>query len=91
MGLKAIIYFEIVTTVALFIGLAAINISQAGVGVVKPENLKEEEITVVKQNAEEIILHIFPENIAKSIAEGQVLQIVVFSILFAIGLALIKN
>ena len=91
MGLKAILYFEVVTTIALFIGLAAINITQAGVGVIKPENLKEDQLTVVKQNAEEIILHIFPENIAKSIADGQVLQIVVFSILFAIGLALVKN
>jgi proton glutamate symport protein len=43
------------------------------------------------QGWQETILHIFPENIAKSIAEGQVLQIVVFSILFAIGLAMIKD
>src|SRR5439155_25463677 len=43
------------------------------------------------QNASDIILHIFPENIAKSVAEGQVLQIVVFSIVFAIALALVKE
>ncbi len=41
------------------------------------------------QKAADIILHIFPENIAKSVAEGQVLQVVVFSIIFAIALALI--
>ncbi len=91
MGIKSLIYFEVVTTFALFIGLAAINFSQAGRGVLRPEHLPDETLTVVKQNAEEIILHVFPENIAKSIAEGQVLQIVVFSILFAMGLALVKR
>ena len=92
MGLKAILYFEIVTTIALFIGLAAINISQAGVGVQLPvEAEHSEKLVATKQSAEEIILHIFPENIAKSISEGQVLQIVIFSILFAIGLALVSE
>lgn len=92
MGLKSIIYFEIVTTLALFIGLAAINLSGAGIGVKLPEGAAEEQqLTAVKQTTEEVILHIFPENIAKSVAEGQVLQIVVFSILFAIGLALVSE
>lgn len=92
MGLKAIIYFEIVTTLALFVGLAAINLTQAGVGVKAPEGVEhQEELKAVKQTPQEIILHIFPENIAKSVAEGQVLQIVIFSILFAIGLALVKE
>jgi proton glutamate symport protein len=91
MGWKSILYFEIVTTIALFIGLAAINISGAGIGITIPEEAKKEQLQVTKQSAEDIILHIFPENIAKSIAEGQVLQIVVFSILFAIGLALVKE
>ncbi len=92
MGLKSILYFEIVTTIALFIGLAAINLSGAGHGVKMPEGADQsEQLTAVKQTGEEIILHIFPENIAKSVAEGQVLQIVVFSILFAIGLALVNE
>lgn len=92
MGLKSIIYFEIVTTIALFIGLFAINITEAGVGIeIPPHGPHEETLTAKKQSAEEIILHIFPENIAKSVAEGQVLQIVVFSILFAIGLALVSE
>lgn len=92
MGWKSILYFEVVTTIALFIGLIAINISQAGVGITIPESAHQaEELAVKKQTAEEIILHVFPENIAKAVAEGQVLQIVVFSILFAIGLALVKE
>lgn len=89
MGVKALVYFEIVTTIALFIGLAAINISQAGVGAAVPETT--EKIAVVKQTPSDIILHTFPENIAKAVAEGQVLQVVVFSILFAAGLALVSE
>ncbi len=92
MGLKAIIYFEIVTTIALFIGLAAINFSKAGVGVTVPQNVDlPDAITAKKQSASEVILHIFPENIAKSVAEGQVLQVVIFSILFGIGLAMLDD
>ncbi len=91
MGAKALIYFEVVTTIALFIGLAAINISKAGVGVNAPPALHAEVPPAPKQSATDIILHAFPENIAKSVAEGQVLQIVVFSILFAIALALLSD
>src|SRR5687767_1149233 len=92
MGWKSILYFEVVTTIALFIGLLAINISKAGVGINLPPDAEKEKLEVPPPVGwEETILHIFPENIAKSIAEGQVLQIVVFSILFAIGLALVKT
>ena len=90
MGIKTIIYFETVTTFALIIGLAAINISKAGVGV-HLAAATTEKIAAVKPTAAEIILHVFPENIAKSIAENQVLQIVVFSILFGIALAMVRE
>ena len=90
MGVKALIYFEVVTTLALFIGLAAINISKAGVGVNPPEKTAAQ-LTAAKQTGSDLLLHVFPENIAKSIAEGQVLQVVVFSIIFAIALALISE
>ncbi|WP_423148305.1 dicarboxylate/amino acid:cation symporter [Rubrolithibacter danxiaensis] len=91
MGWKSIVYFEAVTTIALFIGLAAINISKAGVGIKVPPGLHEELPKVEAQTATDILLHIFPENIAKSIAEGQILQIVVFSILFGIALAMVRE
>jgi proton glutamate symport protein len=92
MGWKSMLYFEVVTTLALLIGLAAINITKAGVGIKLPPNAEQETLDVPPPETwQEIILHIFPENIAKSIAEGQVLQIVVFSILFAIGLALVRE
>ena len=92
MGWKSIVYFEIVSTIALIIGLLAINISKAGAGVTIPPELSQTGIPAVKaQTWEEIILHVFPENIAKSIYEGQVLQIVVFSIIFGIAVAMLKD
>ena len=91
MGWKSIVYFEVVTTIALFIGLAAINISKAGVGINLPAGVQEELPEVPPQTLNDIILHVFPENIAKSIAEGQILQIVIFSIIFGIALAMVRE
>jgi proton glutamate symport protein len=92
MGWKSLLYFEVVSTIALFIGLAAINISGAGIGVVIPAEMTQGTLPSVQaQTWQQVVLHIFPENIAKSIAEGQVLQIVVFSILFGIALAMVKE
>ena len=94
-GLKSILYFEIVTTFALFIGLASINISQAGVGVkveARAQDMeKSAELMKQTEAPKDHLVEIFPENIAKAIAENQVLQVVVFSILFAIGLSMVKN
>lgn len=92
MGWKSLLYFEVVSTLALFIGLLAINIGKAGVGVVLPPNPDVPPISAIKaQSAGDFILHIFPENIAKSIFEGQILQIVIFSIIFGIALAMVKE
>ncbi|WP_017259191.1 dicarboxylate/amino acid:cation symporter [Pedobacter arcticus] len=91
MGWKSLVYFEVVTTLALFIGLAAINISKAGVGINPPPAINETLESVPAQSATEVILHAFPENIAKSMAEGQVLQVVVFSIVFGIALAMVRE
>lgn len=87
LGLKALIYFEIVTTFALFIGLAAINFTKAGTGIEQVGNIASEVPKLAPKSASEIILHIFPENLAKSIADGEVLQIVIFALFFSIGLA----
>ncbi|MBL0343416.1 MAG: cation:dicarboxylase symporter family transporter [Bacteroidetes bacterium] len=91
MGWKSLLYFEVVTTVALFIGLIAINISKAGVGIKMPAGAHEELPKVAPQSMTDVILHVFPENIAKSIVDGQVLQIVVFSIIFGIALAMLNE
>lgn len=95
MGVKALIYFEVVTTLAIFIGLAAINISRAGVGIHMPTEAasapaRPDALPAARQSASDMILHIFPENIAKSVAEGQILQVVVFSVIFAIALSLLS-
>jgi len=109
MAWKSMLYFYCATTIALFIGLAAINISQAGTGV-NIENMPHSELpTPVKDAGDESILqslpegvhwlyktlaffrNIFPENIAKSIYDAQILQIVIFSIIFGIGLAMVDE
>ncbi len=89
LGLRSIIFFEIVTTIAILLGLAAINLSKAGVGVQIATTTTSDTTGVSKLSAEDTILHVFPENIAKSVADNAVLQVVVFSLIFAIALALI--
>jgi len=91
MGVKALVYFEVITTLALLIGLAAINISHAGRGIHLPPAPKAEAMEVVKQTPADVILHVFPENIAKAVSEGQILQVVVFAVVFGIALALIPE
>lgn len=91
MGWKSILYFELVTTLALVIGIMAINITKAGKGIVLPEGFKQDLPETHPQTWDEVILHIFPENFIKSIYHGDVLPIVIFSILFGISLALLSE
>jgi len=91
LGIKSIVYFEIVSTIALLIGFAAITLSRAGEGVRLPPSTAAESINAAPHTAAQLLTDIFPENIAKSVAEGQVLQVVVFSILFAMALVLVPE
>jgi Na+/H+-dicarboxylate symporter len=93
MGIKSLVYFEIVTTVALVIGLAAINLSHAGVGLSLPTTTPASEgLTAPPPTTwQDFLLHMFPENIAKSVAEGQILQVAVFAVLFGIALACVSE
>ena len=91
LGIKSLVYFEIVSTLAMLVGYAAIHISRAGEGVHLPPSASAQSLNVSPHTASQLIIDIFPENIAKSVAEGQVLQIVVFSVLFAMGLALVPE
>jgi len=89
MGVKSLVYFEAITTLALVIGLVAINISKAGVGLLLPAapGTTETLAKVAPTHWDDFLLHVFPENIAKSIAEGQILQVAVFAVFFGIALA----
>src|SRR5690349_23122100 len=93
LGIKSLIYFEVVSTIAMLFGLAAINLSRAGESVHLPPSstATAQTLNVSPHSAVQIITDIFPENIAKAVAEGQVLQIVVFSILFAMALILVPD
>lgn len=89
MGLKALIYFEVLTTIAMLVGLAAINITRAGVGLVVPQQSTAAHVPVAApapMHWDEVLLHTFPENIAKSVADNQILQVAVFAILFGVAL-----
>ena len=90
MGIKALIYFEIVTTAALFIGLAVVNFMKPGAGV----TLAATNTDVIKSIEQthpttfiETIVHVFPSNVIEAMARGDVLQIVAFSVLFALAVS----
>ena len=89
-GVRAIIYFEIVTTIALVIGLTAVNITRPGDGVVLPP-AGQAEVTAPPQTWDQILLHAVPESVLKAMADNDVLQVVVFSIFFAVALNLLGD
>jgi proton glutamate symport protein len=91
MGVKALVYFEMVSTLALIIGFVAINVSRAGEGVRMPAGTTAQTLNATPRTASELIVNVFPENIAKSIADGEVLQVVVFSVLFGFALAMVPE
>lgn len=91
MGWKSILYFEVVTTLALVIGLVFINLTGAGKGIDVPADLLVELPKTAPKTWQHHIIDIFPENIIKSVYEGNVLPIVVFSVLFGIGLAMLAD
>jgi len=91
MGAKALLYFEIVTTLALFIGLGVVNLTKPGIGVSLVANASE--VSALAQNHPktlvETIVHIFPASVVDSMVKGDVLQIVAFSVLFAMAVSAI--
>ncbi|MER5394424.1 C4-dicarboxylate transporter DctA [Saccharopolyspora sp. NPDC002686] len=91
-GLKALIYFEVVTTAALALGLIAGNVLQPGAGLdVNPATLDASGV-VAKTHGEQIpgpaefVLHMIPESAVAAFAENQLLQVLLFAVLFAAGL-----
>jgi proton glutamate symport protein len=99
-GLKAIIYFEVATTLALLIGLAMVNLLQPGSGlppgtiqqalaVSGTDPSKMQSFVGQQQTGWDIVLHAFPTSVIDSMARGDILQIVIFSAFFGIALAAI--
>src|SRR5215469_1411153 len=89
-AIKAIVFFEVVTTLGLILGLIAINLSHAGVGVALPATTQGMP-SAPAETWQQILLNIFPENIAQAIAQNQILQVAVFSILFGAALAMLPE
>jgi proton glutamate symport protein len=81
-GLKAIIYFEIVTTIALFLGLGVVNFVRPGAGVHAAPEAAANAAPAAKQSLAQILEHTFPASVIDAMAKGEVLQLVVFCFLF---------
>jgi proton glutamate symport protein len=92
MGVKALVYFEIVTTLALFIGLTVVNLTKPGVGVTLAASNTDVIKTIGQSHPKtlvETIVHAFPSSIVEAMVRGDVLQIVAFSVLFAVAVSAI--
>jgi len=93
-ALKTLVYFEVVTTLALVLGVVAIDLSRAGEGVVVPAALQAQQAPVTAsahEGLEGFLLNVFPENLVTAIGENQILQVAVFAILLGISLALLTE
>jgi proton glutamate symport protein len=92
MGVKALVYFEIVTTAALFIGLAVVNFTKPGAGVTLVATNTDVIKTIGQSHPKtfvETIVHAFPSSVIEAMVRGDVLQIVTFSVLFALAVSAI--
>jgi len=89
-ALKSIVFFEVVTTLGLLLGLVAIDLTRAGVGVMLPASGIAAPATR-PETWQQILLNIFPENIALAVAQNQILQVAVFSLLFGAALAMLPE
>ena len=88
MGVKALVYFEVVTTIALFIGLAVVNLTRPGAGVALAGGGDISQLVKTQpQGLRDLLVHIFPASVIDSMVRGDVLQIVAFSVLFAMAMS----
>ena len=88
MGLKALLYFEIVTTIALFIGLGIVNLTKPGYGVALTAARDISQLQQTHpQGFRDMLVHIFPSSVLDAMVRGDVLQIVAFSALFAVAVS----
>ena len=93
-GLKALIYFEVVTTLALIVGLIVVNVLQPGAGTnadlrnVDTKSIQAYTTKAGQQSTVEFLFHIIPNTVVGAFAEGEILQVLFFSILFAFALSM---
>lgn len=98
LGIKSLVYFEILTSIALVIGMVAINISKAGVGLDLAPASSEQvaQVAAVGQSSgplawDQFLLHVVPENLGKAVVENQILQVAVFAVLFGLALGQLRE
>ncbi len=94
LALRSIIYFEVVTTLALAIGLIAVNLVKPGVGVQLQDTAATEEFKVMATKTptfSSVLEHTVPESFFDAAAKNEVLQVVFFAILFAVALARVEG
>jgi proton glutamate symport protein len=90
-ALKALIYFEVVTTLGLLIGTVAMNLSGAGWGIALPATQDATLPAQSVQTWQQAVVNLFPDNIAQSVAQNQILQVAIFSLLFGAALAMLPE
>jgi proton glutamate symport protein len=92
LALKSIIYFEIITTIALIVGLATVNLTRPGIGVVLGGSTKEaRDLARSGTSFNSFLEHIVPQSFFEAAANNEVLQIVFFSIIFAVALSQVSE
>jgi proton glutamate symport protein len=92
LAFRSIVYFEIVTTLALVVGLVAVNLAKPGVGVVLQTTAATgQELAAKKSSFQGMIEHIVPQSIVEAAASNDVLQVVFFAILFGVALSQVKG
>lgn len=94
-GIKALIYFELVTTIALLIGIMAVHTFQPGAGMAISHSIDSESLAMVKEKTAEhlmttteFMLNIIPKTFVSGLTDGQILQVLCVALFFAAGLAM---
>jgi len=94
-GIKALVYFEVMTTLALIIGLIVVNLWQPGAGIdastADPKAVLSFLAKAKEQSAIQFLMHIIPNTVVGAFAEGEIVQVLLFSVLFAFGLHMIGD
>src|ERR1019366_8005107 len=93
LAFRSIVYFEVVTTIALVIGLVAVNVVKPGLGVSLAAATADKGVELAKTEVSitSVVEHTVPQSFFESAATNQVLQVVFFAILFAVALARVQG